>query len=123
MTGAIEGQKADLILHNGKIATQDVRRSFAQAIAIRDGRVLAVGTDRDAMAWKGAQTRMIDLKKRTVMPGLIDSHMHIIRGGLNFNLELRWDGVPSLADALRRLKEQARRTPPGGRCRVRTGRG
>ena len=118
MTGAIEGQKADLILHNGKIATQDVRRSFAQAIAIRDGRVLAVGTDRDAMAWKGAQTRMIDLKKRTVIPGLIDSHMHIIRGGLNFNLELRWDGVPSLADALRRLKEQARRTPPGQWVRV-----
>ena len=55
---------------------------------------------------------------RTVIPGLNDSHLHLIRGGLNFNLELRWDGVPSLADALRMLKEQARRTPPPQWVRV-----
>src|SRR5690606_25629984 len=56
-------------------------------------------------------TRVIDLHKRTVIPGLNDSHLHLIRGGLNYNLELRWEGVPSLADALRMLKEQADRTP------------
>src|SRR5207302_9995015 len=52
------------------------------------------------------------------IPGLHDSHLHVIRGGLNFNMELRWDGVPSLADALRLLKEQARRTPPDQWVRV-----
>ena len=57
---------------------------------------------------------MIDLDKRTAIPGLNDSHMHLIRGGLNYNLEFRWDGVPSLADALRMLKEQAAPTPGNG---------
>src|SRR5262249_50309687 len=59
----------------------------------------------------GDQTQVIDVGGRTIIPGLNDSHLHLIRGGLNFNMELRWDGVPSLADALRMLKEQARRTP------------
>src|SRR5205085_10040099 len=54
----------------------------------------------------------------TVIPGLNDSHLHVIRGGLNFNMELRWDGVPSLADALRMLKDQAKRTPPPQWVRV-----
>jgi predicted amidohydrolase YtcJ len=65
------------------------------------------------MAWRGDQTQLINLNKRTVIPGLNDSHTHLIRGGLNYNLELRWDGVPSLADGLRMLREQARRTPSG----------
>ncbi len=52
-----------------------------------------------------------DGKRRTVIHGLNDSHMHPIRGGLTYNMELRWDGVRSLADALRMLKEQAARTP------------
>jgi predicted amidohydrolase YtcJ len=63
------------------------------------------------MAYRGERTEVIDVGGRTVIPGLIDSHMHPIRGGLNYNMELRWDGVPSLADALRMLKEQAERTP------------
>src|SRR6202000_2853956 len=61
---------------------------------------------------------VIDLGGRRAVPGLNDSHLHLIRGGLNFNLELRWDGVPSLADALRMLKEQAKRTPPPQWVRV-----
>ena len=109
---------ADLILHNGKIATQDDRRSLVQAVAIRDGRFLAVGTDREVMALRGTSTKVVDLNKRTVIPGLNDSHLHLIRGGLNYNLELRWDGLPSLADGLRMLREQARRTPPGQWVRV-----
>jgi predicted amidohydrolase YtcJ len=101
----------DLILHHGRFATQDERRSFAEAVAIKDGRFLAVGSDDDVLKLRGPDTRTIDLNGRTVIPGLNDSHLHIIRGGLNYNLELRWDGVPSLADGLRMLREQAARTP------------
>src|SRR5262245_37047484 len=107
---AADGE-ADLILHNGRIATLDPRRSSASAVAVKDGKFLAVGSDKDAEAHRGDKTRMIDVRGRTVIPGLNDSHLHLIRGGLNYNLELRWDGVPSLADALRMLKDQAKRTP------------
>lgn len=102
---------ASLILHNGRIATQNGRQSFAEAVAIRDNRFLAVGSEREIMAYRGEQTELIDLNGRTAIPGLNDTHTHLIRGGLNYNMELRWDGVPSLADALRMLKEQAIRTP------------
>ncbi len=95
-------QKADLILNNARIATQDDQRSFAEAVAIKDNRFLAVGTEKEVMAYQGDNTKVIDLNRRTVIPGLNDSHTHLIRGGLNYNMELRWDGVPSLADALRR---------------------
>src|SRR6266481_5137698 len=111
-------QPADLILHNGKIATQDDRRSVVEAAAIRDGKFLAIGSDREVMRFRDERTKLIDLNKRTVIPGLNDSHLHLIRGGLNYNLELRWDGVPLLADGLRMLREQAQRTPPGQWVRV-----
>jgi predicted amidohydrolase YtcJ len=114
----MSNQTADLIGYNGKIATQDEPGSIVEALAVRDGKFLAVGTDREMMAWRGDQTQLIDLNKRTVIPGLNDSHTHLIRGGLNYNLELRWDGVPSLADGLRMLREQARRTPTGQWVRV-----
>jgi len=106
---------ADLILLNGRIATQDERRSMVQALAIKDGRILATGSDAEIGGYQG---RRIDLNGRTVIPGLIDSHSHPIRGGLYYNLELRWDGVPSLADGLRMLREQAQRTPPNQWVRV-----
>lgn len=109
---------ADVIVHGGRIATQDQRRSFATAVAIKDGRFLAVGTGPDVMAYRDGNTHVIDVGGRTVIPGLNDSHLHIIRGGLNYNMELRWDGVPSLADALRMLKEQVRRTTPPQWVRV-----
>ena len=63
------------------------------------------------MKLAGPKTQVIDLGGRRVIPGLMDSHTHPIRGGLNYNMELRWDGVPSLADAMRMLKEQVKRTP------------
>lgn len=103
--------KADLILHNGKIHTVDRANPLAEAAAIKDGRITAVGRDAEVMAFRGDKTRVIDLKRGTLVPGLNDSHLHLIRGGLNYNLELRWEGVPSLADALRMLKTQAARTP------------
>lgn len=107
----------DLILHNGKITTND-KPIEVPAIAFAGGRVVASGTDADVLKTRGASTKVIDLNGRRAVPGLNDSHLHLIRGGLNFNLELRWDGVPSLADALRMLKEQAKRTPPPQWVRV-----
>jgi predicted amidohydrolase YtcJ len=100
----------DTILHNAKIATNRVP-TFVEAVAITAGTISATGTDEEILRLRGPMTTVIDANRRTVIPGLNDSHMHPIRGGLNFNLELRWDGVPSLADALRMLKEQAARTP------------
>jgi len=103
--------KADLILHNGKIHSFSKANTNATAAAIKDGKFIAVGNDADVMAFAGASTKVIDLKQKRVVPGINDSHIHLIRGGLNFNLELRWDGVPSLADAMRMLKEQVDKTP------------
>ena len=108
----------DLILKSGRIATLDAPRPFAEAVAVQDGRFLAVGSDEEILRLRDAKTEMIDLGGRTVIPGLNDSHMHPIRGGLNYNMELRWDGVPSLSDALRMLREQAQRTPPPQWVRV-----
>jgi predicted amidohydrolase YtcJ len=104
-------QQADLIITHAVIAAMDARNSFASAVAIKDGRFLAVGDEKDMQAYQGATTQVIDAGGHTVIPGLNDSHIHVIRGGLNYNMELRWDGVPSLADALRMLSEQAKRTP------------
>ena len=106
----------DLILHNGRITTLDPKYPEAKNLAIKDGRIIGVD---DAESYeRGPNTKVIDLKGRRVIPGLNDSHLHVIRGGLNYNMELRWDGVPSLADGLRMLKEQAQRTPPGQWVRV-----
>jgi predicted amidohydrolase YtcJ len=101
----------EFILHSAKIATQSRLRPRAAALAVKDGRVFAVGSDDDVMRLAGPATRVVDGGGRTAIPGLNDSHIHTIRGGLNYHLELRWDGLPSLAEALRRLRDQARRTP------------
>lgn len=102
---------ADLIVFNGKIATQNERREFADALAIKNGKFIFVGTEREAMRFKGDRTQIIDARKKTIVPGLNDSHIHPIRAGLNYNMELRWDGIDSLADALEMLKIQAQNTP------------
>jgi predicted amidohydrolase YtcJ len=111
-------QTADMILTNGKIATIDDSDDFAQAIAIKDGKILATGDAKKIAEFKDSNTQEINLNGRTVIPGLNDSHTHLIRGGLNYNMELRWDGVPSLKQALQMLKEQAVRTPKGQWVRV-----
>ena len=100
----------DAIIHNARIATNQVP-SFVEAVAISAGKISAAGNDDEILRQRETGTQVIDANRRTVIPGLNDSHMHPIRGGLNYNMELRWDGVPSLADALRMLKEQAARTP------------
>ena len=86
---------AELIFYNGRIKTLDKDFPEASAVAVRDGCFLAVGTDTWVMSLRGDGTRVVDLRGRTVVPGLNDSHIHIIREGLNYNMELRWDGVPS----------------------------
>ncbi len=108
---------ADMILHNGKITTMDPEHPEVEAVAITDGKICAVGSTADIMANAGSAPS-IDLKGQRVIPGLIDSHTHIIRQGNNFAMELRWDHVPSLADGLQMLKAQAQRTPAGQWIRV-----
>jgi predicted amidohydrolase YtcJ len=104
-------ETADLIVRNAKVATVDRGRPQAQAFAVAGNRFVAVGDETDVMQHTGPATRIVDAQGRRVIPGLIDSHLHVIRGGLNYNLELRWDGVPSLADAMRMLRDQVARTP------------
>ena len=103
--------KADIIFYNGKINTLDPENPQATAVAIKDGKFIAVADDKTVMQHVEDKTKVVDLHGKTTIPGINDSHTHLIRGGLNYNLELRWDGVPSLADALRMLKEQVDRTP------------
>src|ERR1700748_3166169 len=108
----------DVILHGGRITTLDRANPLAEAVAITGGRFSAVGRDADSIPLAGPRTRRIDLAGRAAMPGLIDNHLHIIRGGLNFNMELRWDGVRSLATAMEMLKAQVAITPPPQWVRV-----
>jgi len=101
-----------IVLYNGKIHTVDPSQPRATAVAISDGKFVAVGDDKTILQQYGVNGIVqIDLKGKRVIPGLNDSHIHLIRGGLNYNLELRWDGVPSLADALAMLKKQVSITP------------
>ena len=109
---------ADLVVVNARVATLDRARPDAESVAMLGGRIVAVGDERAIASWRGAATRVIDARGRRVIPGLNDSHIHLIRGGLNFNMELRWEGVRSLADGLALLKAQAARTPPPQWVRV-----
>ena len=106
-----EDGMADTIIINARVTTLDRANPEGQALAVRDGLVQAVGPRDEIMRLADRKTRVIDAGGRRAIPGLNDSHTHLIRGGLNYNLELRWEGVPSVADALRMLKEQAERTP------------
>ncbi len=101
----------DVIFHNGRITTLDRAKPFATAVAVQDGKFVAVGADQDVLTLRAPGTRVIDLMGRTVLPGLVDNHTHVVRGGLNYNLELRWDGVRSLADAMDMLRRQVAVTP------------
>jgi len=108
---------ADLVCLHGRITTLDRSQPQAEAMAVKDGTIVAASTA-DVLSHEGLGTRRIDLQGRRVVPGLNDSPTHLIRAGLNYNLELRWDGVPTLADAMAMLREQARRTPPPQWVRV-----
>ncbi len=108
----------DIVLTDANIITQDPVRPRAEAVAIRDGLIQAVGSSREISALAGRDTRVISAGGRTVVPGLNDSHLHPTRAGRFFAMELRWDGVPSLAIGMQRIREQASRTPAGQWVRV-----
>jgi predicted amidohydrolase YtcJ len=114
----MHNQVPDLVLHHGLFTTLDRTNPTANAVAIKDGKFIAVGRSEDIVPSAGPGTRIVDLKGRRAIPGLTDNHIHIIRGGLNYNLELRWDGVPTLADAMAMLKAQVAVTPPPQWVRV-----
>ncbi|MEM6848848.1 MAG: amidohydrolase [Pseudomonadota bacterium] len=113
-----QGGSADLVLVNGRITTMDPERPEATALAARDGVFLAVGSDAEMQPLIGPFTQVIDARGQRVIPGLNDSHTHAIRGAVNYNLEVRWDGVDSLEEALHLLRLQAERTPEGQFIRV-----
>src|SRR3954453_20580669 len=102
---------ADTILVNGKIVTVDDRFTIAEALAVRGGRIIAVGTGADIDKLKGPQTRVLDLGQRTVIPGLIDNHAHWIRAAEHN--ELRFDGVTSRQQALKMLADRVHSVPAG----------
>lgn len=109
---------ADMIVENGKVFTGDTYKPFVEAFAVKDGRILATGTKQEIAVFKAAGTQVIDAGRRTVIPGLNDSHLHAVRGGRFYASELRWDGLTSLARGLDMIAEQAKRTPPGEWVRV-----
>ena len=112
------GQAPDLIVRNARITTLDLARPEATALAVAGEKVLAVGDDATIDALRAPGTRVIDAGGRRVIPGLNDSHLHVTRAGKFYNLELRWDSVPSLARGLEMVREQAGRTPAGQWVRV-----
>src|SRR5215475_11106892 len=115
---ATYAQSADTILVNGKVITLDGRSSVAQGIAIRDGKVLETGSNEDIRKRADAHTKVVDLGGRTVIPGLMDSHIHALRAGLTFSTELSWIGVPSLAKGLDLIREAAKTRPPGAWIKI-----
>jgi hypothetical protein len=106
-------QPADTILLNGKILTLDDQSSVVQALAIRDGQIVAAGPSADLATHADTNTRVIDLNGRTVIPGLIDSHIHAIRAGLKFSVEASWIGATSIAEAMERIRVAAIYAKPG----------
>ena len=111
-------QGTDIIIINGKISTLDENNTVTEAVAIAGSKILATGSNRQMLKLKTKQTKIIDAKGNRVVPGLFDSHLHVIRGGRFYNSELRWDGVSTLKRALEILKEQSQRTPNGQWVRV-----
>jgi len=106
-------QTADTILVNGKILTVDTQFSTREAIAIREGKITAVGSNSDVRKQEGSRTRVIDLQGRTVIPGFIDSHIHAIRAGQTFTTEVNWVGATSIAEAMSRIHEASLAKKPG----------
>ena len=111
-------KSAELIIYNARVTTQNLAQPAAEAVAIRDGLFFKVGSNEEVLALKSRNTTVIDAKGRRMIPGLNDSHLHVVRGGRFYNLELRWEGVPTLEKALSMLSEQAKRTPKGQWVRV-----
>src|SRR5580658_5181814 len=106
-------QSPDTVLLNGKIVTLDDQFPTREALAVRDGRIIALGTTAEIRKLAGPKSQVIDLHGHTVIPGLIDSHMHAIRAALSFSTEVNWIGTSSLAEALARIHEASQTMKPG----------
>jgi predicted amidohydrolase YtcJ len=106
-------QPPDLVLLDGKVVTVDADSSLREALAIRDGKILVLGSTAEVRRLAGPATRVVELEGRTVIPGLIDSHLHAVRAALSFSTEVNWIGARSLREALERISEAAQRRPPG----------
>src|SRR5689334_21908227 len=113
LAAPVWAQTADTILVNGKVITVDSEFSTRESIAIREGRILAVGKTADVRKFAGPNSRVIDLQGRSVIPGLIDSHLHGIRAALSFSTEVNWIGTSSLDEALGRITQASRTIRPG----------
>jgi predicted amidohydrolase YtcJ len=105
---------ADLVVTNARVITLDSGSRVAQALAVRNGRIVAVGTDAQVQAMAGSSTRQVDAGGRTVIPGLIDSHIHAVRAALSYSTEVNWIGAKNIPDAMARLKQAAAQAKPGG---------
>ena len=112
-SGAATAQTADTVLFNGKILTVDKDFSTHQALAIGNGRVLATGSSAAMKKLGGDKAKLVDLGGRTVIPGLTDGHIHGIRAALTFGTEVNWIGVPTLKEALDKIREAAASQKPG----------
>ena len=112
IAGLAWAQDADTVLVNGKILTVDSQNSTRAALAIRGGRVVALGGNEEMRKLAGARSRVIDLEGRTVIPGLIDAHMHAIRAGQTFSTEVNWVGATSVAPYSTRARDDARVATP-----------
>jgi predicted amidohydrolase YtcJ len=112
-TGAATAQTADAVLFNGKILTVDGDFSVREALAIGHGEVLATGTNAAMRKLAGDKARLIDLGGRTVIPGLTDGHIHGIRAALTFGTEVNWIGVPTLREALEKIRQAGKTQKPG----------
>lgn len=108
-----ESNPAEQVLRNGKILTVDSEFSIVEAIAIEGDRIVAMGDDAAIAEYIGPDTSVIDLEGRTVIPGLIDNHMHFIRAVQRWNLQARIDGITSREDALTVIAEKAASMEPG----------
>ncbi|HYT85323.1 MAG TPA: amidohydrolase [Burkholderiales bacterium] len=113
LAGPGGAQTADIILVHGKILTLDDHFSVREALAVSEGRIAALGRSIDIMRLAGRKTRVVDLRGRTVIPGLIDSHIHAIRAALSYSVEVSWIGASSLEEALGRVRDAARAAKPG----------
>jgi len=112
-TATASAQTADLVLVNGKVVTVDAKESVVEALAVRDGRIVATGTSAAMRKLAASNARTIDLQGRTVIPGLIDSHLHAIRAALSFSTEVNWIGAKSIEEALGRIRKAAQTKPRG----------
>ena len=110
---AAVGGRADLVLTNGKVVTVDKNFSIKEGVAIQNGRFVAVGSAQEVRLWIGPNTRVVNLAGRTMIPGLIDSHIHATVAGLTWDSELHWEFTRSLADGLQQISAAAKEKPPG----------